>query len=169
MSDERIIIVDRNDHIIGHKAYGTLTDEDIYRVAALWLTNSRHQILLAQRSWSKHLGPGEWGPAAAGTLEEGETYEANTYKEAEEEIGLTGVTFSLGPKQFRDSGQQHKYFVQWYLASLDRDLGDFTIQEAEVEQIKWIGRAELLRDLEHHPEKYNPAAAIGWQELIEQS
>ena len=36
--------------------------------------------------------PEVWGPAVSGTNEEGETYDSNIIKEAQEEIGLTGYT-----------------------------------------------------------------------------
>ncbi|HWZ66027.1 MAG TPA: hypothetical protein VNX65_04555 [Patescibacteria group bacterium] len=45
MTNQRIIIVNENDQVIGHKERGTLVKEDIYRVAALWVTNSQGKIL----------------------------------------------------------------------------------------------------------------------------
>ena len=79
-----ITIVNEEDEIIGHKDRTSLDHEtDIYRVAALWLTNSTGEVLIAQRALSKESSPGKWGPAAAGTVEEGETYESNIVKEVE--------------------------------------------------------------------------------------
>ena len=37
---EKIVIVDENDDVIGHKERGAIMQDDIYRVAALWITNS---------------------------------------------------------------------------------------------------------------------------------
>ncbi len=48
----------------------------------MWLRNSLGQSLLAKRSASKELDPSKWGPAVAGTIEAGQTYESNIYKEA---------------------------------------------------------------------------------------
>ena len=53
----KIIVVDENDKIIGHKNRGTLKKEDIYRVSALWITNSRGEILLARRHHTKSHHP----------------------------------------------------------------------------------------------------------------
>lgn len=89
----KIIIVDENDTIIGHKNRDSMEDGDMYRVSALWIQNSKGDILLAQRSFDKRNDPGKWGPAVAGTVEEGETYESNIIKEAEEEIGLKNSHF----------------------------------------------------------------------------
>jgi len=60
MDKLRIVIVNDEDEIIGHKERGTLVKEDIYRVAALWVTNSKGEILLAQRQLGKRHDPGKW-------------------------------------------------------------------------------------------------------------
>jgi len=53
MSSAKIIIVNKNDKIIGYKERGTLKSSDIYRVSSLWIQNSQGKILLAQRSFNK--------------------------------------------------------------------------------------------------------------------
>lgn len=74
-------VVNDSDEVIGHKFRNDIDFvKDIYRVAALWLTNSQGQVLIAQRLLTKDKDPGKWGPAAAGTLEKDETYESNIYK-----------------------------------------------------------------------------------------
>lgn len=151
-SKSRIVIVDENDEIIAHKERGTQTQNDIYRVSALWVKNSRGDILLAQRKLTKRHDPGKWGPAVAGTVDEGETYEQNIIKEAEEEIGLKNIQPVLGPK-VRMTGE-HNYFDQWYTLVVDKPAEDFTIQEEEVEQVRWFTHTELEKELHDSPEKY---------------
>ena len=154
---DRIIIVDKNDKPIGLKGYKELVYEDIYRVSALWLTDkSTSDCLITQRKWSKHHDPGKWMAAASGTLDEGETYEQNMIKEIEEEIGLTKLNLTEGPKEFVDDGK-HKYFVQWFSAQVDKDEVDIRIQEEEVETYSWIKQDELVRDVAKNPDKYVPS------------
>ena len=148
----RTIVVDENDNLIGVKDDKTITHKDIYRVAGLWLTNSNDHVLIAQRKLTKKNDPGKWGPAVSGTLEEGETYTTNIYKEAEEEIGLTGHTFQLGPKIFNDD--KYRYFAQWFKCTTDWPLEKFVPQKSEVEQLVWVDRQELLRDVIDNPDKY---------------
>ena len=148
----RITIVNEQDEIIAHKERGTLTKEDIYRVSALWVTNTRGDILLAQRKFTKSHDPGKWSPAVAGTVDEGETYKQNIIKETEEEIGLKDIKPISGPKR-RVTGE-HNYFNQWYLLTIDVPAEALTIQEDEVEQVKWFTRTELERELQAHPENY---------------
>jgi len=137
----QIIIVNEKDDIIGSKKRGTLTSEDIYRVSALWIENSKGQILLARRVFTKKKDPGMWGPAVAGTLEKGESYESNIIKEAQEELGLTNVSFKKFIKQ--KIRIPHNHFTQWFLLIIDRDINDFKIKEDEVAEIKWFSKQEL--------------------------
>ncbi len=150
----KIIIVNENDKIIEHKQRGTLSKNDIYRVSALWITNSKNQILLAKRHRNKTHHPEQWGPAVAGTVEEGETYRQNIIKETEEEVGVKNITPKLGPKT-KTSGK-YNHFTQWYTLTLDKNTSKFKIQEDEVEEIKWFDKEKLETNLKNSPEEYLP-------------
>lgn len=146
-------IVDKDDNLIAVKERDQIDYKtDIYRVAALWLTNSNGEVLIAQRKLSKDKDPGLWGPAAAGTVEEGETYESNIYKEAQEEIGLEGIKFEKGPRLFIH--RPRTFFCQWYTAACDWPANKFIPQETEVEKVEWIHGERLARDIRQHPQKY---------------
>jgi isopentenyl-diphosphate delta-isomerase len=154
------VIVDKNDEIIGAKTRDELDfTKDIYRVSALWLMNSKGEVLIAQRGLKLNNAPGSWGPAVAGTVEEGETYEDNIYKESQEEIGLSGVKFKLGPKLFRRA--ERSYFCQFFTATIDKDDQDFKINSFEVERVEWIELDKLKKNIELYPEKY-----VGTMKLI---
>jgi isopentenyldiphosphate isomerase len=147
-----IIIVDENDKQIRVKERGTIELDDTIRTSALWITNSKGQILLAQRKKNKKYNPGMWGPAVGGTNDEGETYESNIYKEADEEIGLSGEKFTIGPKFYIE--KPNKRFCQIFFLVLDWNIDRFTIQEEEVEQIKWFDREDLLKSIKETPEDF---------------
>jgi len=152
----KIQIVNKHDEPIGVKERGEINyTTDIYRITALWLTNSKGQALLAKRSANKDKDPGKWGPAVAGTVDEGETYDVNIYKEAEEEIGLTGASFTKGPKMFVDSPRS--YFCQWYFVTVDRDSDSFVIQQEEVDELTWVDVDTLKQQIISNPDKYVPA------------
>ncbi len=148
----KIIIVDEDDNIIGHKDREFVKQEDIYRVSALWITNSNGEILLARRALTKSHNPGKWGPAVAGTVEEGESYSDNIIKEAEEEIGLKNIKPLTGPK-IRRSGE-YNYFGQWYLLEIDKPINEFMIDRNKVESIKWFSKKDLLKEIQDHPDKF---------------
>jgi isopentenyldiphosphate isomerase len=149
----RIPIVNEQDEIIEYKDKKDRGLKEITRVSGLWVTDKDGNILLAQRGLNKKNQPGLWGPAVAGSLEEGETYESNIIKEAEEEIGLVGMKIKLGPKLRRSS--THEYFGQWFTTTIDRNY-PLKKEDKEVESIKWFSREELAILLKEKPEIFLP-------------
>ena len=146
----KIIIVDDNDDIVGYKERGALSQKDIYRVAALWIINNNGEILLARRAYSKKKDPGMWGPAVAGTIEEGETYESNIVKEAKEELGLTNLD-KLNKGEKRRVKTPHNHFTQWFILRVEKPT--FEIDKEEVAEIKWFTKKELIELIRDYPKE----------------
>ncbi|HNW71777.1 MAG TPA: NUDIX domain-containing protein [Candidatus Paceibacterota bacterium] len=150
----KIPVVNENDEVIEIKDRKDVdkSPELIYRVSYLWVTDTNGRILLAQRAFNKNHNPGKWGPAVAGTVEEGETYESNIIKETEEEIGIKDVKLKIGQKERRKTN--YNYFAQEFLLELPAGFNDFKIQEVEVAQIKWFTKEELKKELQEHPDNF---------------
>lgn len=148
----KIQIVDENDQLIELRERDDRDVNSIYRVSSLWITDTDGRILLAQRAFNKSHDPGKWGPAAAGTIEEDETYEENIIKEAEEELGLKNIKPIQGQKKRRKA--KWNYFVQEFLLTLPAGYNDFKIQQDEVAAVKWFTVEELRQDLKKHPENF---------------
>lgn len=151
----KIQIVDSNDKVVEMKEREEINYEtDIYRVSALWIINSQGKILLARRAFTKKQNPGKWGPAVAGTVDEGETYESNIIKETEEELGLKNISPEKAIKEFEKG--MYKHFTQWFILKLepDFDLKDLKIDEEEVAEIKWFSKQEI-KDLMDSDEVLN--------------
>jgi len=162
-------IVDRNDEVISYKPRNGLDEGDIYRISALWLMNSRGRILLAQRAFTKKNDPGRWSVAASGTVEQGETYESNMIKEAEEELGLRDLQLELGPKLFvPDNGYGNGYFCQFFFAKSDLRAEDLKVQEEEVAAVRWIGEADLLSELRDAPDQFSIGFAEAYNDFTRQ-
>lgn len=160
----KIPIVNEQDEIIGYKEREEKAPGDIIRASGLWVTSPDGYTLLAQRSFKKKNGPGMWGPAVAGTVEEGETYESNIIKEAEEEIGLIEFTPILGPKnRVQPVNGYGNLWGQWFTAIVDRSY-QFKKQDEEVEQIKWFSKDELNKLLKETPKELlgDLAEFISW-------
>jgi isopentenyldiphosphate isomerase len=157
-------IVDKNDRVIGAKLLEEIQQTDIYRVSSIWVTNSRGQVLLAQRQPGKRNDPGKWGPAAAGTVESGETYENNAYKEAMEEIGLSGIKLKHGPKILNDANK--KFFVKWFTCVVDWPIEKFRIQKDEVEKLEWVDESTLVRELKEVPDKFIAGSEKVWKDFL---
>lgn len=146
-------VVDENDEIIYYKERADIDPTTEYRrVSALRLTNSRWEILIAQRSLTKTSSPGKRWPAVAGTVEKWESYEENIIKETQEEIWINNIKVTPWPK-FKRNGDK-KQFTQRFFATIDKDILEFTIQEEEVAAIKWISKEEIIEDIGKDPDIY---------------
>ena len=148
-----IPIVDEQDTVIGRKDRAEIDyDNDIFRTASLWITNSNGDVLLAQRKFDKKVDPGKWAEAVGGMVEGDDSYEETVIREAEEELGLRGIELTKGSKQYITT--PCSYFVQWYTVTIDKGIADFIVQQEEVEQIAWISRVQLKQELRDNPKKY---------------
>lgn len=150
-----IIIVDENDNPIGVRERGEKDRtglDAIYRVASLWLKNSRGEILLAQRGLQKN-DPGKWVPPVNGTVEEGETYESNILKETVEELGVTDLHPRLAQKFFRVKPDR-RYFVQFFEDVTDKAIEDFRPDPYEIMGLRWWTEEELRSAVREHPENF---------------
>ena len=153
MNKEKIIVVDEEDNVVGVELRGVVDERGLrYRVSALWLRNSEGDVLLARRAYTKTHYSGRWGPAVAGTVDEGESYEENIVKEAGEELGLTGVDMKKGPKT-KTSGKYNN-FTQWFVGVVDESVSFFKIQEEEVVEIKWFSVDELREMMRENPDEF---------------
>ncbi len=150
----RIPIVDENDNILYYKdSKERDLRKEVTRVAVLWIFNERKEILIARRSKKKKHHPDLWGPSVAGSVEEGETYESNIIKEADEEIGLSINTVTLGPK-LRISGL-HEYFTQWFFTKVSSGT-KFVPRVGEVDEVQWATLTDLKKKYEMKPEEFLP-------------
>lgn len=157
-TDEQIILVDEDDSVIGHKSRISLSKSDRTRVSVIWVQNSQGQVLLARRSKLKKFDPLCWGPAAAGTVEKGESYLQNAQKELKEEIGLDNVELKEIGKLRWDGANNHLCYCTYFKAICDWPIEQFTLQKNEVDSIRWISKKELLDEIEARPDTYTPNA-----------
>lgn len=161
----KIVCVNENDEVIGLRVRGEALPDDIYRVSSLWITNPKGEILIAQRSFTKDKDPGKWSGAVAGTVDEGEEYDDNIVKEANEELGLTISIGELrkGPKMFLKG--KNRFFCQWYF--LTTDVSEFKLQEEEVAAYRWISREDLAKEFAEHPENFARTAHEWLPQLLQ--
>ncbi|MFH1405111.1 MAG: NUDIX hydrolase [Patescibacteria group bacterium] len=149
----RISVVNNQDEIIGYKMRDELGTGDIHRVTALWVTDCNGNVLLGKRSANKRFAPCRWAPPVAGTVEEGETYDSNIVKEAEEELGIKEVEFKKFRKHFSPSSDGHPHFTQWYNYEINKPVEDIWFCD-EHDEIKWFAPDELRVLIKKDPDMF---------------
>ena len=88
---ERLILVDRYDHVLGDvaKLDCHLGDGQLHRAFSLHVINSKREVLLQCRSQQKLLWPGFWSNSCCSHPRPGEATEDAARRRAAEELGLT--------------------------------------------------------------------------------
>lgn len=151
----KIPIVDENDNLLYYKdSKDRDLRKEITRGSALWVVNEKQEILMAKRSKNKKNFPNVWGPSVAGSVEEGETYESNIIKEAEEEIGINLNTVILGPQK-RES-DNHEYFGQYFFITISSHT-KFVLQASEVDEVCWVSLEKLKDWYSKKPKEFLPS------------
>jgi len=149
----RIILVDEHDNPIGFKERADRTATDIIRITGLCVYNSKNEILIAKRVATKRFDPGKWGPAVAGTVDEGESYLSNIIKEAKEELGLVIETDKLVQGPCKRTPPGAPYFLQRFFYKADLPIESFVIEKSEVAEIRWIALGDLEQWIIESPEE----------------
>lgn len=114
------------------------------RAAAVILLRPEGTVLIAQRTANKTIMPGYW-EFPGGKLEAGETPETAMIREAQEELGITPVTYS--PLTFlheaRETGSPDAYCVTVYVYLCTGWDGEPTAREGQ--PLAWV-MPEKLHD-----------------------
>lgn len=118
-------------------------------VVVFIISNDNKRVLLQQRSANKKLWPNLWDITAGGHVLSGEFGYQSVIRETKEEIGIDlskndlefiGATTSENIK----SDIINRHFNEYFIAHCDVDLKDITLQEEEVQNIKWFDKEDII-------------------------
>lgn len=118
-----------------------------------YIHNSKGDFLIQKRSKTKEFLPGEWD-IHMGHVIAGEDSETAIAREIHEELGIKidNITFIK-----RILWEKYQHFIDIYVVNKDIDIRDLTLQESEVDDVKYISRDEmikLIRSMDYRPEEY---------------
>lgn len=103
------------------------------------------RVLIQQRQASKESWPNYWSIASGGSALAGESSQDAAMREVQEEIGLTLDLHDVRP---RLTLHREKNFSDWYVVTRDVDPSTLTLQESEVQAVRWATKKEVLRMIE---------------------
>jgi isopentenyldiphosphate isomerase len=117
--EEMIDIVDSNDIVIGSAPRkGIHETPKLHRAAHIFLFNSEGKLWLEKRAMHCDNYPGYYSSSAAGHISSGESYLEGASREAQEELGITGLELKLVHK-FPVSKESINEFIMLYTAVSD--------------------------------------------------
>ena len=103
--------------------------------------DSLGRLLVQRRTAEKRIWPGRWDVSVGGGVDAGETSRQGAEREVREELGVSLDLSGLRPSvtvNF-DGG-----FDDFYILTRDLSLEDLTLQEEEVQAVRWASLEEIL-------------------------
>ena len=120
-----------------------------HKAVALFIINSKNQVLLQKRSANKRMWPNLWDITAGGHVLAGEFGFQSIIREIKEEIGIdisqNDITFiGASTSQNIKNEIKNKHFNEYYIVNKDIDVSDLVLQEEEVSDAKWFEKDDII-------------------------
>jgi 8-oxo-dGTP pyrophosphatase MutT (NUDIX family) len=132
--DEQIVIVDRNNKVIGSAPTLEVRGKNLlHRGSDILVFNSKGEMLITQRAKTKRVLPGYFQLGFGGAMRPGETYEDTAKRELEEESGIKGVKLEFLFSYFYED-EHTRAFPHCYKCVYD---GEITPNK-EVDDYFWL-------------------------------
>lgn len=172
MSEEFVILVDKNDNPIGteEKVKCHLPNGKLHRAFTALLFDNQGRLVLTRRAKEKMLWPNDWDGTFASHPRESETYVSSGERRMPEELGIVGSLDYLHKFEYhvpyKDVGSENE--ICGTLIGIIDDSAELKEIEGEIDEIKYISSKELILELKSNPEIYCPWMLIAL-ELLDKS
>lgn len=164
---EELILVDADDHAIGHENKALCHDGHgiLHRAFSLFVFNGQGELLLQQRAADKRLWPGYWANSCCSHPRLGESVEQASGRRLREELGI-GCDMSFVYKfiyqaDYQDLGAEHE-LCHVYVGQSDDPVRP---NRTEVGDWRFVAPEALDQELADHPERFTPWLQMEWREL----
>ncbi len=151
----RIALVNSDDVVIGFEDKDRVHAQGLlHRAFSILICNTKGQMLIHQRAFSKYHSPGLWTNACCSHLTEGEVMESVIHERLHHEMGISCplehlFTFHYSVKF--DNGLTENEIDWVYLGRYD---GFPNPNPSEVASWKWVNISFLLNDISENPHCY---------------
>lgn len=128
-----------------------------HKAVALYIINSKDQVLLQKRSNKKKLWPNLWDITAGGHVLAGEFGFQAIIREIKEELGIEvnkdDILFIGASTSVNEKGDViNKHFNEYYIVNKDVEISELNLQTEEVSDAKWFEKEEILNKIENNYE-----------------
>lgn len=162
MTEELVILVDRNDNQIGLMPKMEAHEKGLlHRAFSVFVFNTENELLLQQRALDKYHSPGLWTNTCCSHQREGENNIAAGKRRLQEEMGfqtdLKEVTSFIYKAPF-DNGLTEHEFDHILIGNYNDSPNP---NPDEVADWKWVPLDDVASDIKQYPEKYT-----AWFQII---
>ena len=153
---EYIDIFDENNNPIGTIKEKQQAHEDgnFHRTAHIWIINDKDELLLQKRSASKKSHPNCWDISGAGHIKAGEIVIDGAIRELKEELRVEAEEKDLQYIATIKSTKNPKNmeFAYVYLLRCNKKIEEYTFEDDEVSEVKYVFYEDLEKMLEEKVE-----------------
>lgn len=169
-SDEQLILVDRQDNIIGYdnKKNVHLKKGTLHRAFSIFLFTPSGKLLLQKRSHKKELWPRYWSNSCCSHPRKGETYSHASQRRLMDELGIHRVRLQpvfkfIYSAQYMDLGSENE-LCNVFVGTLNEDIS-LEINRNEIESVKWVEHNDIDKLIDTTPDDFTPWFLLEWEKL----
>jgi len=155
MIEEQVVLVNEKDEEIGLMGKQEAHEKAVlHRAFSVFVFNSKNELLLQQRAYTKYHTPGLWTNTCCSHPRSGEAVGVAARRRLKEEMGFTcelKKAFDFIYKAPFDNGLTEHEFDHVFTGTYD---GEPVINPAEVNDWMWIGMDKLKQDIDANPAIY---------------
>lgn len=120
-----------------------------HKAVVVFILDSEGQVLLQRRSLTKKLWPNMWDVTAGGHVLAGELGFQAVMRECQEELGISICKNELTFIGATSSSTKNEHILnnhinEYYVVIKNVDISTLIIQDAEVAEVKWISKNEII-------------------------
>ncbi len=162
--EDRLILVDRDDAVIGYCDKGRCHARNglLHRAFSVFIFNDEKKLLLQRRSKEKLLWPLYWSNSVCSHPRKGESYETAAARRVKEELGIECELHFLFKFQyqvsFEDIGAEHELCA----VLIGRTDSPLLVNKEEIAEVKYLSMDSLEAELKVNSALYSPWFKIEW-------
>lgn len=128
-----------------------------HKAVAVFVINSKNQVLLQKRSPNKKLWPNMWDITGGGHVLAGEFGFEAVIREMKEELGIdldkNDLLFLASMLSENIKGDIiNRHMNEFYIVNKDVDETKLELQEDEVAEVKWVDKNEIVSKIKNNRE-----------------
>jgi isopentenyl-diphosphate Delta-isomerase len=168
-AEQRLIVVDETDRILGYKTRSECHRGEgiLHRAFSIFIFNDRQELLLQKRSKQKLLWPDFWSNSCCSHPRRGDTTLSAAARRLQEELGLQAdlihlYTFSYHARFGRIGSERELCAVL-----IGKANGPVRENRAELSEWKYVNSEFLSAELQNNPDVYTPWLKMEWKCLMD--
>lgn len=165
--DERLIIVDENDQVLGYKTKAESHQGAgiLHRAFSIFIFDSRGRLLVQKRSGQKQLWPLYWSNSCCSHPRKGEIIEEAAQRRLKEELGIETPLKFLYKFQYSAAYENIGSENEMCSVLVGKSSDSVSPNEHEIAEWKFVDVDELDRDMRENPDHYTPWFKMEWERI----